>query len=160
MKPWLILFGSFFLVSPVSLFGADARDHLSPHQRVILESKSPLPEEYRFGFDLPAGPEFTEAEKVAQRELGKGVMPRVMKAFESGAESVRIPPGDYRFAQERWQGAKVTFPLGFENMQRDAEHPFVMPRARRFGSTWMTSRCRRGIAAWVFATAATSCFAV
>ena len=76
-------------------------EHLSPHQRVILESKSPPPEEYRFSFDLPAGPQFTEAEKAAQRELGKGVMPMVMKAFESGAAEVRIPPGDYRFGQER-----------------------------------------------------------
>jgi len=68
----------------------DARDHLSPHQRVILESKSPPAAEYRFSFDLPAGPQFTEAEKEAQRELGKGVMPMVLKAFESGADSVRI----------------------------------------------------------------------
>ncbi|MEK0445430.1 MAG: hypothetical protein RLZZ399_751 [Verrucomicrobiota bacterium] len=103
-----------------------AQEHLSPHQRVILESKSPSPEEYRFRFDLPAGPQFTEAEKEAQRELGKGVMPMVMKAFESGAESVRIPPGDYRFEQERWQGAKVIYPLGFEDMQRAATHPFVI----------------------------------
>jgi hypothetical protein len=109
-----------------TLHATDARDHLSPHQRAILESKSPPAAEYRFGFDLPAGPQFTEAEKEAQRELGKGVMPMVMKAFESGAESVRIPPGDYRFGQERWQGAKVIYPLGFEDMQRDAEHPFVI----------------------------------
>jgi hypothetical protein len=46
----------------------DARDHLSPHQRAILESKSPPPEEYRFSFDLPAGHQFSEAENVAQRE--------------------------------------------------------------------------------------------
>jgi hypothetical protein len=105
---------------------AAGNEHLSPHQRVILESKSPPPEEYRFSFDLPAGPQFTEAEKEAQRELGKGVMPMVMKAFESGAESVRIPPGDYRFGQERWQGAKVIYPLGFEDMQRDAGRPFVI----------------------------------
>jgi hypothetical protein len=109
-----------------SLHAADSRDHLSPHQRVILESKALPSAEYRFSFDLPAGPQFTEAEKEAQRELGKGVMPMVMKAFESGAESVRIPPGDYRFGQERWQGAKVIYPLGVENLQRDAEHPFVI----------------------------------
>lgn len=46
----------------------DARDHLSPHQRAILESKSPPAEEYRVGFDLPAGPQLSEAEKEAQRE--------------------------------------------------------------------------------------------
>jgi hypothetical protein len=126
MKPLLILCGSFFLASPVSLFGADARDHLSPHQRAILESKSPAPEEYRFSFDLPAGPQFSEAEKKAQRVRGSEVKPMVMKAFESGAGEVRIPPGDYRFGQERWEGAKVIFPLEFENMQRDAAHPFVI----------------------------------
>jgi hypothetical protein len=53
-------------------------------------------------------------------------MPMVMKAFNSGAGEVRIPPGDYRFGQERYQGAKAIFPLGFENMQRDADHPFVI----------------------------------
>jgi hypothetical protein len=125
LKPALLL--TSLLFAPLaSLHAVDARDHLSPHQRAILESKSPPPAEYRFGFDLPAGPQFTEAEKAAQRELGKGVMPMVMKAFESGAESVRIPPGDYRFGQERWQGAKVIYPLGFENLQRDAGHPFVI----------------------------------
>jgi len=115
------------LLAPLAvLHAAEASDNLSPHQRVILESKSPPAEEYRFSFDLPAGPRFTEAEKEAQRERGKDVMPRVMKAFESGEGSVRIPTGDYRFGQERWQGAKAIFPLGFENMQRDAEHPFVI----------------------------------
>ena len=103
IKPLLILYGSFLLASSASLHAVNARDHLSPHQRVILESKSPPPAEYRFSFELPAGPQFTEAEKEAQRELGKGVMPMVMTAIESGAESVRIPPGDYRFGQERWQ---------------------------------------------------------
>jgi hypothetical protein len=68
----------------------DARDHLSPHQRVILDSKSPPAAEYRFSFDLPAGPQFTEAEKEAQRAKGAQVVPRVRKAFESGADSVRI----------------------------------------------------------------------
>ena len=109
-----------------ALHAADLSDHLSPHQRVILESKSPPVAEYRFSFDLPAGPQFTDAEKEAQRERGKEIMPMVMKAFVSGAGEVRIPAGDYRFGQERWQGAKVNFPLGFENMQRDAEHPFVI----------------------------------
>jgi hypothetical protein len=121
-----LLLTSLLIVSLASLHAADGHDHLSPHQRAILESKSPTPAEYRFGFDLPAGPQFTEAEKAAQRELGRGVMPMVMKAFESGAEGVRIPLGDYRFGQERWQGAKVIYPLGFENMQRDAGHPFVI----------------------------------
>jgi hypothetical protein len=66
MRSTLLIFAALSLTS---LHAADARDHLSPHQRVILESKSPPPEEYRFSFDAPAGPQFTEA----QRELGKGV---------------------------------------------------------------------------------------
>ncbi len=105
---------------------ASAHDHLSPLQQAILDSKSPASEEYRFSFDLPAGPQFTELEKEAQRERGRDVMPKVMQAFESGASEVRIPPGDYRFGQERWQGAKVIFPLGFENMRRDPAQPFVI----------------------------------
>lgn len=71
--------------SATPLLPCAAQGHFSPHQRSILESKSPPPEEYRFGFDLPAGPQFTEAEKEAQRERGREVMPTVMKAFESGA---------------------------------------------------------------------------
>jgi hypothetical protein len=68
----LAYFTAFLLPIQASLHAAEARDHLSPHQRVILDSKSPPPEEYRFSFDLPAGPQFTEAEKEAQRELGEG----------------------------------------------------------------------------------------
>lgn len=124
MKLPLLGFHLVFLFAP-ALSGAEF-DHLSPHQRAILDTKSPPPEEYRFGFDLPAGPQFTEAEKEAQRARGSEVMPMVMKAFESGAAEMRIPPGDYRFGQERWQGAKVIYPLGFEDMQRDAAHPFVI----------------------------------
>lgn len=124
MKFSLLGFHLVFLIASV-LSGAEF-DHLSPHQRAILDSKSQAPQEYRFSFDLPAGPQFSEAEKEAQRVRGCQVMPMVMKAFDSGADSVRIPPGDYRFGQERWQGAKVIYPLGFENLQRDAAHPFVI----------------------------------
>lgn len=126
MRTSIPIFIALLFASVSAPHTTDARDQLSSHQRMILESKSPPPVEARFSFDAPAGPHFSEAEKEAQRELGKGVMPMVMKAFESGAASVRIPPGDYRFGQERWQGAKVIYPLGFENMQRDAEHPFVI----------------------------------
>jgi hypothetical protein len=101
-------------------------EHLSPHQRVILASKSPLPSDTTFSFDAPAGPQFSEAEKEAQRERGKGVMPLVMRAFEKGAGEVRIPPGDYRFGQERKVQAKTFYPLHFEGLKRDAEHPFVI----------------------------------
>jgi len=103
-----------------------AGEHLSPHQRVILKSQSPPPMDAKFSFDAPGGPQFTDAEKQAQRERGKGVLPMVIKAFESAATEVRIPAGDYRFGQERYAGTKVIYPLGFENLQRDAEHPFVI----------------------------------
>jgi hypothetical protein len=70
MKQKALLTLIALLLAPLAtLHAADARDHLSPHQRAILESKSPPPVEYRFSFDLLAGPEFTEAEKEAQREL-------------------------------------------------------------------------------------------
>jgi hypothetical protein len=131
MKHFLVLLCLFFAFSARAEF-----DHLSPHQRVILDSKSPAPERYRFSFDLPAGPQFSEAEKEAQRVRGGEVMPMVMKAFESSAGEVRIPPGDYRFGQERWQGAKVIFPLGFENMQRDAAHPFLIDAIGASGATF------------------------
>lgn len=78
---------------PLAAFSAtEVRDQLSPHQRVILDAKSPPPVDSRFSFDAPAGPQFTEAEKEAQRERGREVMPMVMKAFEGGAGEVRIPP--------------------------------------------------------------------
>ena len=95
MKHLLVVFLTCTLASGAEL------GHLSSHQRVILESKSPAPEEYRFSFDLPAGPQFSEVEKEAQLVRGGEVMPMVMKAFESGAGELRIPPGDYRFGQER-----------------------------------------------------------
>ena len=115
------------LLAPLAaLHAAAAQEKLSPHQRVILESNSPPPIEASFRFDAPAGPQFSEAEKEVQRERGQAVMPMVKQAFESGAAAVRIPPGDYRFGQERYEGARVLYPLGFEHMQRDAAHPFVI----------------------------------
>jgi len=73
MKQVLTSITTLLILPLGSLNAADAGDHLSPHQRAILESKSPPPAEYRFSFDLPAGPQFTESEKEALRELGKGV---------------------------------------------------------------------------------------
>jgi hypothetical protein len=115
-----------FTLIHVSFNAVAGEDHLSPHQRVILESKSPPVPDATFSFSAPAGPQFTQAEKESQREVGKKVISMVMKAFESNAAEVRIPPGDYRFGQERYEGARVIYPLGFENMQRDAKHPFVI----------------------------------
>lgn len=114
----LFLYGS-------ALVGADL-NHLSPIQREIMDSKSPLPVDTTFSFDAPAGPQFTEAEKEVQRVRGQQVMPMIMKAFESGASEVRIAAGDYRFGQERKVGTKTFYPLHFEGMQRDMDHPFVI----------------------------------
>jgi hypothetical protein len=125
MKPVLSL-AALLVALLTALHSASAHDKLSPHQRLILDSKSPPPVDASFSFDAPAGPQFTEAEKATQRERGKGVMPMVMKAFASGAAEVRIPPGDYRFGQERHGGGKVIYPLGFVDLQRDAQHPFVI----------------------------------
>ena len=74
-----LLLSCLLFVTLASLHAADALDHLLPHQRVILESKSPPPEEYRFSFDAPAGPQFTEA----QRELGKGVNSELVEPLGS-----------------------------------------------------------------------------
>ena len=110
----------------ILLAAVSAHDHLTPIQQEILSQPPPPPKEYRFSFELPAGPQFTEAEKEMQRSRGREVMPKVMQAFESGEAATRIPPGDYRFGQEHYEGAKVIFPLSFEKMQRDAAHPFVI----------------------------------
>jgi hypothetical protein len=117
---------ALLLAPGAALLAADVQERLSPHQRAILDSKSPPPVDTRFSFDAPAGPQFTDAEKDAQRESGRAIVPMVKRAFDSGANGVRIPPGDYRFGQERYEGAKVIFSLGFYDMQRDAEHPFVI----------------------------------
>jgi hypothetical protein len=77
-----------------------------------------------FSLDNPPGPQFGGAEKEAQRERGAGVGPMVRRAFEAGADSVVIPPGDYRFGKERWGRDGPVFPLEFRGMKRDAAHPF------------------------------------
>jgi hypothetical protein len=91
-----------------------------------LEAKSPPPVGARFSFDLPSGPQFSDAEREAQRARGRTVLPLIKRAFDSGAGEVRIPPGDYRFGQERYEGARVIYPMGFDNMLRDSAHPFVI----------------------------------
>jgi hypothetical protein len=110
----------------LSLFAPTAEAQLSPLQREILAAKpAPVPSA-AFSFDAPAGPQFTEAEKAEQRRRGETVMPMVLAAFRRGDAEVRIPPGDYRFGQERYVGNKVIYPLGFEDLQRDDAHPFVI----------------------------------
>jgi hypothetical protein len=105
---------------------AGAQSNHSPHQRAILAQKSPPPPAATFGFDLPAGPQFTEAEKEAQRQRGRELLPLIRKAFDAGAAEIRVPPGDYRFAPERQEGGRVVFPLAFNDMRRDEAHPFLI----------------------------------
>jgi hypothetical protein len=87
-----------------------------------LSNAEGLPEA-GFSFDNPPGPRFTEAEKQSQRRRGAGVSPMVRKAFEGGAESVVIPPGDYRFGQESWGPDGPIYPLEFRGLARDAAQP-------------------------------------
>lgn len=79
-----------------------------------------------FSFDDPPGPQFTDEQKQTQREAGARVMPRVIEAFRSGAGSVRIPAGDYRFGKERWDRDGFICPLEFADLQRDNAHPFTI----------------------------------
>lgn len=126
-KRILMILATLSFAFPFSRMAAThGQDKLSPHQRAILDAKSPPPGDARFSFDFPAGPQFTDAEKQRQRKRGREFMPLVQRAFASGASEVRIPPGDYRFGQERYEGAKLLYPLGFYDMVRDAEHPFVI----------------------------------
>lgn len=81
-------------------------------------------EPYRF--DRPAGPQFDDAEKAAQFARGSNVLPLVRQAFAAGEPGVRIPPGDYRFGRERWEGATVRYALEFADLRRDDAHPFVI----------------------------------
>ena len=102
-----------------------AAERLAPHQRMIMGSHAARPDA-RFCFALPAGPDFTEPEKQAQRDRGKDVLSLVRRSFEAGASEVRIPRGDYRFCEKASETAKGVFLVDFVDMQRDVEHPFVI----------------------------------
>lgn len=77
-----------------------------------------------FSFDNPTGPQFIDADKQSQFEKGNGIAELVRKAFDSDAESVTIPPGDYRFGKESWGKDGPIYPLEFRCLKRDAAHPF------------------------------------
>jgi hypothetical protein len=87
---------------------------------MLLAAPAPSP----FRFDAPPGPAFSEVEKQSQRDKGVSVAPMVRKAFETGAASVTIPPGDYRFGKEAWGEDGPIYPLEFRGMKRDEAHPF------------------------------------
>ncbi len=79
-----------------------------------------------FSFDHPAGPQFSAAQHLTQREAGARVVPLVLDAFRTGSGAVRIPAGDYRFGPERWGREGVIYPLEFADLQRDDAHPFTI----------------------------------
>ena len=85
-----------------------------------------VPPGTKFSFDDPAGPQFTEKQKQSQREAGTRIVPMVTDAWRSGAASVRIPAGDYRFGKERWDRNGVIYALEFADLQRDAGHPLAI----------------------------------
>jgi autotransporter-associated beta strand protein len=95
-------------------------------QNLILAAAPAASIEQPFSFASPAGPQFTAAQTNAQYAAGAMVLPLVQQAFSAGAASVRIPPGDYRFAQETWGPNGVIYPLQFSDLQRDAQHPFTI----------------------------------
>ncbi len=99
---------------------------LTKAQRGVLEEPGTKAPGAAFSFDAPQGPTFAEEQRKAQVEAGKGVVAMVRKAFDSGAASVRIPPGDYRFGQETWGPVGPIYPLEFAGLKRDADHTFTI----------------------------------
>jgi hypothetical protein len=121
---WCWAMGRFLISLPV--LATHAHGKLSPHQRAILESKSPPLVEARFSFDAPPRAQISEAEKKEQRERGRGLLPLVVAAFSSGAAEVRVPAGHYRFASAAEQGGKAEYALCFEGLRRADDKPFVI----------------------------------
>jgi len=79
-----------------------------------------------FSFAHPAGPQFTADQQQAQRAAGARLVPLVEAAYRAGADSVRIPPGDYRFGRERWGRDGVIYALEFSGLRRADDHPLVI----------------------------------
>lgn len=102
------------LLTSLAVLHAQVTSSLPPRERPHL----------KFSFDAPTGPQFTDEEKQTQRERGKDVLPMVRRAFEAGAESVTIPPGDYRFGKETWDKDGAVYALDFRGLKREAAKPF------------------------------------
>lgn len=113
MNPTLTLLTALLLATLADL-RAQSPASLLPRERPDL----------KFSFDAPAGPAYSAAEKQAQREKASQILPMVRKAFEAGAESVTIPPGDYRFGKETWDKEGPVYALDFRGMMREAAKPF------------------------------------
>ena len=117
-----------FVAALLAAASAPAQEprHLTAAQRRILAGPALPAPEAAFGFDRPAGPQFTEEQQQAQRAAAQRVMPMVLEAFRSGAASVRVPPGDYRFGKERWDRDGVVYALEFSGLQREPEQTFTI----------------------------------
>lgn len=112
-------------VTPVGVWKA-GNGYLTKAQQHILQL---APRKYLmqpFSFDQPSGPVFTEREQQLQRKAGEAIVPMVIKAFSSGADYIRIPPGDYRFGQDSQGPGGYVYPLEFSGLQRDADHTFTI----------------------------------
>ena len=108
----------------VPLESAPAADSRVSCPRDNSNSPSHTMPDLKFSFDAPAGPAFSNAEKESQRQKGTQIAPMLRKAFDSGSDSVTIPPGDYRFGKERWDKDGAVYPLEFRGMKRDESRPF------------------------------------
>ncbi len=76
-----------------------------------------------FSFDNPPGPQFSDSEKEAQLTSGVAIKDKIIAAYNSGAISFTIPPGDYRFKQNAFGYRYI---IMFENWLRTADNPFTI----------------------------------
>ena len=107
--------------------------NLTPAQQCVLAAPAVRAPEARFSFDNLPGPQFAESQKQSQRDAAKRVVATVLEAFRSGAASVRIPPGDYRFGSERWDRDGVVYALELSGLRREGEHTFTIhPRSAEY----------------------------
>lgn len=91
-------------------------------QPVVAPALSAAP----FSLADPAGPQFTDEQKQAQREAGSTIVPKVLAAFRQDVASIRIAPGDYRFGSEHWGREGMQYALEFSGLRRPAAHPFTI----------------------------------
>lgn len=73
---------------------------------------------------LPPGPQFSAAQKKAQRELGSRLVAHITAAYSSGAAVVTVPAGNYRWAPPA--AAADVWPLVLDSLIRPPEDPFTI----------------------------------
>ena len=117
---------NFIALVPPSTKKWNSGDHLTEIQHRILNTSPRKYPKQLFSFKNEAGPAFSEDQQQIQREDGKSFVSLVIAAFKSGAEYIRIPPGDYRFGQDSQGPDGYVYPLEFSNLHRDADHTFTI----------------------------------